>query len=110
MTKIKQYELDSTIHEDDKVIGTDGNPGVDLGRTKNFTIAALTNYLNTALEIDDMIGGSGTLNTIPMWTPDGTTLCDSIIVKDPSVLSPDEGIVIKLSLIHISEPTRRTPI
>ena len=95
MTKIKQYELDSTIHEDDKVIGTDGNPGVDLGRTKNFTIAALTNYLNTALEIDDMIGGSGTLNTIPMWTPDGTTLGDSIIVKDPSVLAPDEGIVIK---------------
>ena len=95
MTKIKQYELDSTIHEDDKVIGTDGNPGVDLGRTKNFTIAALTNYLNTALEIDDMIGGSGTLNTIPMWTPDGTTLGDSIIVKDPSVLSPDEGILIK---------------
>ena len=95
MTKIKQYELDSTIHEDDKVIGTDGNPGVDLGRTKNFTIAALTAYLNTALEIDNMVGGSGTLNTIPMWTPDGTTLGDSIIVKDASVPAPDNGIVVK---------------
>jgi hypothetical protein len=95
MTKIKQYELDSTIHEDDKVIGTDGNPGVDLGRTKNFTIAALTAYLNTALEVDNMIGGSGTLNTIPMWTPDGTTLGDSIIVKDASVPAPDNGIVVK---------------
>lgn len=95
MTKIKQYELDSTIHEDDKVIGTDGNPGVDLGRTKNFTIAALTAYLNTALEVDDMVGGSGTLNTIPMWTPDGTTLGDSIMVKDASVPAPDNGIVVK---------------
>lgn len=94
MTKIKQYELDSTIHEDDKVIGTDGNPGVDLGRTKNFTIAALTAYLNTALEVDDMIGGSGTLNTIPMWTPDGTTLGDSIISRDPSVVSPDNAILV----------------
>ena len=94
MTKIKQYELDSTIHEDDKVIGTDGNPGVDLGRTKNFTIAALTAYLNTALEVDNMIGGSGTLNTIPMWTPDGTTLGDSIISRDPLVVSPDNAILI----------------
>lgn len=94
MTKIKQYELDSTIHEDDKVIGTDGNPGVDLGRTKNFTIAALTAYLNTALEVDNMVGGSGTLNTIPMWTPDGTTLGDSIISRDPSVVSPDNAILV----------------
>ena len=95
MTKIKQYELDSTIHEDDKVIGTDGTPGADLGRTKNFTIAALTAYLNTALEVDDMVGGSGTLNTIPMWTPDGTTLGDSIMVKDASIPAPDNGIVVK---------------
>jgi len=94
MTKIKQYELDSTIHEDDKVIGTDGNPGVDLGRTKNFTIAALTAYLNTALEVDNTVGGSGTLNTIPMWTPDGTTLGDSIISRDPLVVSPDNAILI----------------
>ncbi len=94
MTKIKQYELDSTIHEDDKVIGTDGNPGVDLGRTKNFTVAALTAYLNTALEIDGMIGGSGTLNTIPMWTPDGTTLGDSIITTDTSLPVETDGIVV----------------
>jgi len=94
MTKIKQYELDSTIHEDDKVIGTDGNPGVDLGRTKNFTIAALTAYLNTALEVDNMVGGSGTLNTIPMWTPDGTTLGNSIITTDPSLPLATDGIVV----------------
>ena len=94
MTKIKQYELDSTIHEDDKVIGTDGNPGVDLGRTKNFTIAALTAYLNTALEVDNMVGGSGTLNTIPMWTPDGTTLGNSIITTDTSLPVETDGIVV----------------
>ena len=79
MTKIKNYELDSTINEDDKVIGTDGMPGANFGRTKNYSIASLVNYIDTQL---DPVDGSGTLNTIPIWTPDGDTLGDSIITYD----------------------------
>ncbi len=79
MTKIKNYELDSTINDDDKVIGTDGLPGVDFGRTKNYSIASLVNYIDNQL---DPVDGSGTLNTIPIWTPDGDTLGDSIMTYD----------------------------
>ena len=79
MTKIKNYELDSTINDDDKVIGTDGLPGADFGRTKNYSIASLVNYIDNQL---DPVDGSGTLNTIPIWTPDGDTLGDSIMTYD----------------------------
>jgi hypothetical protein len=79
MTKIKNYELDSTINEDDKVIGTDGMPGANFGRTKNYSIASLVAYIDTQL---DPVDGSGTLNTIPIWTPDGDTLGDSIMTYD----------------------------
>ena len=67
MTKIKNYEQDSTINDEDKVIGTDGVSGVNLGRTKNYTIASLVNYINTQL---DPISGGGTTNTIPIWVDD----------------------------------------
>ena len=79
MTKIKNYELDSTINDDDKVIGTDGLPGANFGRTKNYSIASLVAYIDTQL---DPVDGSGTLNTIPIWTPDGDTLGDSIMTYD----------------------------
>lgn len=79
MTKIKNYELDSTINDDDKVIGTDGLPGANFGRTKNYSIASLVTYIDTQL---DPVDGSGTLNTIPIWTPDGDTLGDSIMTYD----------------------------
>ena len=79
MTKIKNYELDSTINDDDKVIGTDGMPGANFGRTKNYSIASLVAYIDTQL---DPVDGSGTLNTIPIWTPDGDTLGDSIMTYD----------------------------
>ena len=79
MTKIKNYELDSTINDEDKVIGTDGLPGADFGKTKNYSIASLVAYIDTQL---DPVDGSGTLNTIPIWTPDGDTLGDSIMTYD----------------------------
>ena len=79
MTKIKNYELDSTINDEDKVIGTDGLPGANFGRTKNYSIASLVAYIDTQL---DPVDGSGTLNTIPIWTPDGDTLGDSIMTYD----------------------------
>ena len=80
MTKIKNYELDSTINDDDKVIGTDGLPGPNFGRTKNYSIGSLVTYIENQL---DPVDGSGTLNTIPIWTPDGDTLGDSILTYSP---------------------------
>lgn len=87
MTKIKNYELDSTINDDDKVIGTDGLPGPNFGKTKNYSIGSLVTYVENQLAPVD---GSGTLNTIPIWTPDGDTLGDSVISQS----TPDDAITI----------------
>lgn len=92
MARIRTYGLDSNIDPADKIIGTDGTPGPGQGDTKNFSVSTLVSYIDNEIGAVD---GSGTLNTIPMWTPDGDTLGDSIILKDPSVLSPDEGILLK---------------
>ena len=93
MARIRTYGLDSVIDPADKIIGTDGTVGPSQGDTKNFSVSALTSYISG--EIGDVVGGSGTLNTIPMWTPDGDTLGDSIMVKDSTIPAPDNGIVVK---------------
>lgn len=45
MAKIDTYGNDSAIEADDKLIGTDGTTGEDSGKTKNFTISALSSYI-----------------------------------------------------------------
>ena len=45
MANISLYNSDTTIDLNDKVIGTDGTTGVDQGKTKNFTISSLTNFI-----------------------------------------------------------------
>lgn len=60
-----------------------------LGRTPNpedsmFVTPKMTNELITIKDLklhfeQGEVSGSGTLNTIPLWTPDGNTLGDSII-------------------------------
>ena len=89
MTKIKNYELDSTINDDDKVIGTDGLPGPNFGRTKNYSIGSLVTYIENQL---DPVDGSGTLNTIPIWTPDGDTLGDSIMTYATGTITVAGGL------------------
>ena len=37
MARIKTYGLDSDINAADKIVGTDGTPGNDFGKTKNFS-------------------------------------------------------------------------
>ncbi len=46
-------------------------------------IAANSRYEPTTFSAG--IGGSGTLNTIPLWTPDGSTLGDSVLTQDSPV-------------------------
>lgn len=46
MATINTYENDSVINPADKVIGSDGAVGADLGKTKNFTVSSLTTYVS----------------------------------------------------------------
>jgi len=50
MARIKTYSIDTDISPDDKVVGTDGNQGVDFGKTKNFTIAALASFVGSGTQ------------------------------------------------------------
>jgi len=79
MARIRTYGLDSNIDPADKIIGTDGTPGPGQGDTKNFSVSTLVSYIDNEIGAVD---GSGTPNTIPMWTPDGDTLGDSVIVQN----------------------------
>ena len=45
MARIKTYDLDATITNADKIIGTDGAEGAN-NATKNFTVAALKTFIN----------------------------------------------------------------
>ena len=56
MARIKTYGTDDEIYPLDKVIGTDGNPGVNFGATKNYTIEDLAAYFS----------GSGGLPALPL--------------------------------------------
>jgi hypothetical protein len=65
-----------------------------LGRTPNpddsmFVNPKMNNQLITIKDLklhfdEGEVSGSGTLNTIPLWTPDGNTLGDSIITQAAS--------------------------
>lgn len=51
MARIKTYSLDSEINAADKVVGTDGTPGADLGKTKNFSVGSLVSFIGTGGDI-----------------------------------------------------------
>lgn len=50
MARIKTYSTDTDISSDDKVVGTDGNQGVNFGKTKNFTIGALSSFMGSGMQ------------------------------------------------------------
>jgi hypothetical protein len=77
MARISSYPIDSTIQDKDFWIGTESTNRV----TRNFTAEDIANYVVTSTS---GITGSGTFNTIPLWTPDGTKLGDSIITQAAS--------------------------
>ena len=84
MARIKTYSLDGTINPADKLIGSDGEPGSNFGKTKNYSVSTLGDGL---ISLKSIITGTGTLNTIPLWTPDGTKLGNSIITQNISGVS-----------------------
>jgi hypothetical protein len=77
VARISSYPIDSTIQDKDSWIGTESTNRV----TRNFTAEDIANYVVTSTS---GITGSGTFNTIPLWTPDGTKLGDSIITQAAS--------------------------
>ena len=77
MARISSYPIDSTIQDKDSWIGTESTNRV----TRNFTAEDIANYVVTSTS---GITGSDTFNTVPLWTPDGTKLGDSIITQAAS--------------------------
>ncbi len=88
MTKIKLYAADSVIHADDKVIGTDGVTGANNGRTKNYPITDLADWINDQyvlpISTSSVLGGVKIGDNVTV-TGDGT-----ISVASPS---PFEKVV-----------------
>jgi len=76
MARITTYALDSNISLNDKLVGTDAD---DNSITKNYSIDTLGDGL---ISLKNIITGGGTLNTIPLFTPDGKRIGDSIITQN----------------------------
>lgn len=45
MARIQTYDEDTSIEDSDKLVGTDGTAGVDLNKTKNFTLGGIKKYV-----------------------------------------------------------------
>jgi hypothetical protein len=86
MARITTYALDSNISLNDKLVGTDAD---DNSITKNYSIDTLGDGL---ISLKSIITGTGTLNTIPMFTPDGQKIGDSIIFTKPNGTEIQVGV------------------
>jgi len=66
MARIKTYSLDSQIDPADKVIGSDGQVGINFGKTKNYSMSALAEYF---------AGGTGAAgaSAYDIWISEGNT-------------------------------------
>jgi len=80
MGKIENYELDTDIQDDDKVIGTDAQ---DENKTKNYSVGGLSEHIIGNL-------GSGTPGTLVKWET-SSTIGDSIITQ-PTSTSANIGV------------------
>lgn len=54
MAIINSYSEDSTIHGEDKLIGSDGTTGADAGVTKNYSVDALASFMRTTGLLGDV--------------------------------------------------------
>jgi len=77
MARITKYTIDGTITDSDKLLGTDAESA---NATKNYLVGDLADYITS----DWVAVGSGTTNYIPLWTPDGNTIGDSIMFQSAS--------------------------
>ena len=71
MANINSYASDQTIHANDKLIGSDGTTGADFGKTKNFTVSALRDYMLESVEPGSTIVSEADLRSVLITlTPD----------------------------------------
>ncbi len=49
MARVSNYNTDGTLNADDKWIGTDGAVGTENGKTKNYTVQSVLNYVEANL-------------------------------------------------------------
>ena len=49
MARVSNYATDSTLNAEDKWIGTDGAAGAENGKTKNYTVLDMLNYVEANL-------------------------------------------------------------
>jgi len=82
MAIIYSYPLKTTPLGKDLLILTD-SAVKSRNATRSLTIDSLASYI-VGNYPGSPINGSGTFNTIPLWTPDGKTLGDSIITQGAS--------------------------
>ena len=80
MAIIYSYPKVTTPLDTDVLVLTDTTltAGKRKNKTKSLAMSDLAAYVASSTS---GITGSGTLNTIPLWTPDGTKLGDSIITQ-----------------------------
>lgn len=88
MATAQQYPL-NTPKNSDLLVGTsipDPNTNDD-PKTSNFSVSSIGSFL---IAENNIITGGGTLNTIPMFTPNGQVVGDSVISQS----TPDDAITI----------------
>lgn len=51
MARVSNYNTDSTLNPEDKWIGTDGAEGVENGKTKNYTVQSILDYVEGNLNM-----------------------------------------------------------
>jgi hypothetical protein len=76
MARISKYELDANVTANDKLIGTDGDSGLE---TKNFSLTGVAEFI-----IDTLINPDATDFHVPVFNSNGTRLTDSIMHQDSS--------------------------
>jgi len=97
MARIKTYSIDTDISPDDKVIGTDGNPGSNFGKTKNFTVGALSSFI-----------GSGTAGVTKILAGTNVTISPSTGLGDVTINATGGGSGTVESITAVSPLTGGT--
>ena len=80
MARIVTYTLDTVIHDDDKVIGSDGVEGVNNGKTKNYTVGELKTHINSGINLLGWARYDDTVYTVS----NKLALTDGVVVTLPN--------------------------
>jgi len=96
MARIKTYGLDPNITATDKVVGTDGTPGNDFGKTKNFSVSALKSFIASTNVVQTQV----TLNQDDIFSLNNQGSVE--LIPAPGA---DKIIVVEACAYHSPEPS-----